>query len=94
MSRGCLKLVLALLLVLGQSLSLLHAADLESHEAGEVCEVCLLGQAMDDTAIDAGGGPPPALALSPRVFYHSPDNGSGPHVRFLARAPPVIPSVR
>jgi hypothetical protein len=50
--------VLCFVLLVGQTTLALHEADIAQHDAGEVCQVCLLGSAGAGAA-----GSQPALSL-------------------------------
>jgi hypothetical protein len=87
------KFILIALLLLGQASSMAHELDLDAHQGNDICQVCLLHSAQDDTqpaaafniAVNAPDYAPQVFlptALSSRTFGH-----------FQSRAPPLLNAV-
>lgn len=63
-----LTFALALVLVIGQVLVLEHQLDLDAHNGGESCQVCLLSSGLNNAAVDVTPAPAPAFSRVAALF--------------------------
>jgi hypothetical protein len=63
-----LTLALALVLVIGQAFALEHQLDLDAHNGGESCQVCLVSSGLDNAGVDVTPILAPAFSCVAALF--------------------------
>jgi hypothetical protein len=87
-TRGMFRVLLITFLLLGQAGAIAHELDLDAHQPGEVCKVCLLHSALDDFEISAGILPSFTGVFSPYNTQPTPLFLRLRAAPFRSRAPP------
>lgn len=87
------NLLVALLLLLGQTALTLHQIDFDQHAEGTECQLCLAAQGLDHALGLAFTMPALCCAVGPRMSSPADLPLIPVAAVFLARAPPPVPAL-